>query len=105
MWLHAKDTAQATITIIESNKVNEIYNICGDYEQKNIDTVKKILDIYHNNSVNYNNYIDFTYSRVGQDVRYSVDDSKLRKLNWKANCNFDEELKEIIEYYREIFIW
>ena len=41
-WLHAQDTADAIITIIESNKQNEIYNIAGGFEQAN-DTVKKVL--------------------------------------------------------------
>ena len=43
MWLHAKDTAQAIIKIIESKLKNQIYNISGDFEQSNLDTVKKIF--------------------------------------------------------------
>tara|TARA_Y100000593_G_C4303908_1_gene334769 strand:+ start:446 stop:1399 length:954 start_codon:yes stop_codon:yes gene_type:complete len=105
MWLHAKDTANAITTIIESGKTNEIYNIAGDYEQKNIDTVKKILDLYIEKDVNYNNYLDLTYNRDGQDVRYSVDDSKLRKLGWKPIAIFDTELSEIVNFYKDNFIW
>ena len=107
MWLHAKDTAEAVITIIESGKTNEIYNISGDFEQKNIETVNKILDLYSEELVNYDreNLFDFSYDRDGQDVRYSVDDSKLRELGWKPQCNFDEELPEIIKFYKENFIW
>ena len=105
MWLHAKDTANAIITIIESGKINEIYNISGDYEQKNIDTVKKILDLYVENDVDYNNYIDFEYSRAGQDVRYSVDDSKLKSLGWKPTAIFDDELPAVVNFYKDNFIW
>jgi dTDP-glucose 4,6-dehydratase len=36
-WLHAQDTANAIVTIIESNTQNEIYNIAGGFEQANID--------------------------------------------------------------------
>jgi dTDP-glucose 4,6-dehydratase len=32
-WLHAQDTANAIITIIESGVQNEIYNIAGGFEQ------------------------------------------------------------------------
>ena len=42
-WLHAEDTANAVITIIESEVKNEIYNIAGGFEQTNMNTVKKIL--------------------------------------------------------------
>ena len=46
-WLHAQDTANAVITIIESGVENEIYNICGGYEQSNFDTVSKIIKLYY----------------------------------------------------------
>jgi dTDP-D-glucose 4,6-dehydratase len=39
------------------------------------------------------------------DVRYSLDDSKLRKLGWKPKTVFDNELPSIIEYYKDNFIW
>ena len=74
-------------------------------EQKNIDTVKKILDLYVENDVDYNNYIDFEYSRAGQDVRYSVDDSKLKSLGWKPTAIFDDELPAIVNFYKDNFIW
>ena len=93
------------IKIIESGEVNEIYNISGDFEQKNIDTVKKILDLYYHSGVNYNDHINYDLVREGQDVRYSVDDSKLRALGWKPEADFDEEIKEIIKYHRDNFIW
>ena len=36
-WLHAADTAQAIITIIENGIKNEIFNISGGYEQTNFE--------------------------------------------------------------------
>ena len=103
-WLHAKDTAEAVITIIEAEVKNEIYNICGGFEQDNITTCKKIIKEYFGDIDPYN-YIDTSYSRVGQDVRYALDDSKLRSLGWKPLADFDKELPEIIKYYKNKFIW
>ena len=44
-WLHAKDTAAAVIMIIKSEAQNEIYNIGGNAELRNIEVVHKIIGI------------------------------------------------------------
>ena len=105
-WLHAKDTADAVVKIIEKGVQNEIYNICGGFEQSNLETVLRVLTLYKGTEpTNYEDYLDFSYSRVGQDVRYALNDSKLRKLGWKPKAIFDNEIKEIVEYYKNKFIW
>lgn len=103
-WLHAYDTAQAVLTIIEANVKNEIYNICGGFEQTNLETVKKVIILYKEDK-DYSKYLDLDYSRPGQDVRYALDDSKLRKLGWSPVVKFDEALPNILEYYKDRFIW
>ena len=108
-WLHAQDTADAVIKIIESGVKNEIYNVCGGFEQSNLDTVEKIITLHENtlvpNRINIYDYCDFSFNRIGQDVRYALDDSKLRALGWKPKKQFDNELKEIVNYYKDKFIW
>ena len=103
-WLHAQDTADAVITIIDAGVSNEIYNIAGGFEQPNIDTVKKVIKEYVG-EMDYNQYIDISIERKGQDVRYALDDSKLRSLGWKPKKDFDEELPNIVKYYKQKFIW
>ena len=109
-WLHAQDTADAIITIIESSAQNEIYNIAGGFEQANVNTVQKIVREYMgeeapNNGEFWMKYIDTTYSRKGQDVRYSLNDDKLRSLGWKPKVTFDSVISKIVNYYKETFIW
>jgi dTDP-glucose 4,6-dehydratase len=106
-WLHAADTAQAIITIIENGIKNEIFNISGGYEQTNFETVKKVIQNYKNiDNFDINDFIDTDYSRPGQDVRYSLDDSKLRSLGWEPKKEFDSEIKGIVKYYKITeFIW
>jgi len=41
--------------------------------------------------------VNFNYVRRGQDVRYAIDDSKLRALGWVPTACFNEKLKEIVE--------
>ena len=104
-WLHADDTAEAVMTIIESGNVNEIYNVAGGFEQTNLETVKKIIKSYYNERVSHSSYIDFSFSRQGQDVRYALDDSKLRELGWNPHKNFDDEIKSIVDFYKNNFVW
>jgi dTDP-glucose 4,6-dehydratase len=104
-WLHAEDTAMGIITIIEAGVKNEIYNICGGFEQTNIETVKKILKASNLDIFDIEKYIDFSCNRPGQDVRYALDDSKLRSLGWIPIKQFDSELPKIVNYYRDKFIW
>lgn len=104
-WLHAEDTAIATLTIIDKEIKNEIYNICGGYEQSNLETVCKILKIYGINEKNIDSYIDFSCNRQGQDVRYALDDSKLKSIGWNPIKVFDTEMVNIVDYYKNKFIW
>lgn len=104
-WLHADDTARAVVTIIESGATNEIYNISGHEEQKNIVTVEKIIESYGHNTQDIDQYVDLSYSRQGQDVRYSVDDSKLQSLGWAPEKRFNDEIDDIVTHYKNNFIW
>lgn len=102
-WLHVSDTASAVMTIIEKDVKNEIFNISGNYEENNLTVVKKILKLY-NGIENHQDYIH-NLIRPGQDVRYAIDDSKLKNMGWEPKANFDNELEKIVEYYKNNFIW
>lgn len=103
-WLHADDTAEAVMSIIESGSVDEIYNVAGGFEQTNAETVRKVVSAHHGTE-DWEGYVDFSYSRQGQDVRYALNDEKLRALGWKPKKVFDEEVESIVEYYKNNFIW
>ena len=104
-WLHADDTAEAVLSIIDSGKFNEIYNVAGGFEQTNTDTVKKIIKSYYGTDDNWQQYVDFSVVRPGQDVRYALNDRKLKNLGWSPKKNFNKEIKNIVDYYKDNFIW
>jgi dTDP-glucose 4,6-dehydratase len=115
-WLHAQDTANAVIVLIEQEVKNEIYNICGGFEQNNLDTVNKIITLYHGKDESLqetfpyydedkNQFLDLSVERKGQDLRYALNDDKLRSLGWKPEMEFEKELPKIVEYYKQNFIW
>ena len=102
-WLHAKDTALAVIKIVEVGAYNNIYNISGSFEESNYLVFKKVLKHLNKGSVEEN--ADFSFDRDGQDMRYALNDEKIKKLGWKPEANFSEELPKIVDYYNEKFIW
>ena len=105
-WLHASDTASAVVSIIENGKINEIYNVAGGFEQTNIETVKKIIKHYYKNKkYEWSENVDLSYSRVGQDVRYALNDDKLRQIGWQPKKVFDKEIIKIVNHYKKSFIW
>lgn len=81
MWLHVEDTIRAIWAVIERGKSGEIYNIAGE-EKRNIDVIEALCQ-------KHGGAYEFVKNRPGQDVRYSVNDSKLRSLGWKPEKAFD----------------
>jgi dTDP-glucose 4,6-dehydratase len=102
-WLHVDDTARAVITVITAGVKNEIFNISGNYEDNNLNVVQKIFKQFPE-IVRYEDHIEYLV-RPGQDVRYSIDDSKLKQLGWRPQAVFEDELIKIVEYYRANFVW
>lgn len=102
-WLHAQDTANAIMAIIDAGVTNEIYNISGNLELPNIAVVRKIIELFNGDKDIEKYLVDLI--RPGQDLRYSIDDSKLQALGWRATADFDTELAKIVEWYKQNFIW
>jgi dTDP-glucose 4,6-dehydratase len=102
-WLHAEDTARAVITIINSGVTNDIFNISGNYEEQNIVVVRKIVQLMFGHQ-DIDQYITKA-ERPGQDLRYAIDDSKLKDLGWIPQADFDQELADIVKYYTNNFVW
>jgi len=101
-WLHIKDTATGVLAVAEKGKRNEIYNISGNFECQNLYTVEKIIREYFPESTgDITGYIDYGFNRQGQDVRYALDDSKLKSLGWEPKALFDEELKTIVGLFKK----
>jgi len=105
VWLHAQDTADAIIFLMDNKIKNDIFNISGNFETSNLEIFKKILSLINIDPNDYKKFVDFNVNRLGQDLRYSIDDSKLKSLGWNNKKIFDEELPSIVEHYNNHFIW
>lgn len=109
-WLYAGDTANAVITLIEKGEIGEIYNVAGGFEQQNIKTVKQVISKFvrmenWEDFYSENHFIDFTYNRPGMDVRYALDDSKIKALGWEPKADFNYVITEMVNHYKNKFIW
>ncbi len=91
-WLHVDDSTEALLTIMERGAVNTIYNVHGDSELPNIEVLRKLAQIM---DIPESEAFVSVPNRVGQDVRYSLDDSRIRALGWRPTRNFDDELKRV----------
>jgi len=75
--LHADDTVDAILTVIEKGERNAIYNVGSETERRNIDVLHAIAAILE---VPRDKAWIAVEDRSGQDIRYCLDDSRLRAL-------------------------
>ena len=105
-WTHVEDTVEALILLYEKACRNNIYNIQSDYEQTNFVTVTKIINTYFIGTINaeipdYNEHIDYSYDRPGQDVRYSISCESIKNYGWTPKKVFDKEIVKLVDYYKK----
>lgn len=95
-WLHVKDHCRAVDMIVRKGNIGEIYNVGSDYEQRNINMVKIILDTMKKPY----NLIHFVEDRPGHDKKYSIDTTKIKdSLGWKPEISFQSGIEATIQWY------
>jgi len=95
-WLFVEDFTEAIFQIMERGKEGEIYNVGSSEEKKNIEVIKKLIEILEKDE----DSIEFVPDRPGHDLRYAVDTTKIEKeLGWKAKVPFEEGLRKTVEWY------
>jgi len=91
-WLHVADAVEAVLTIAAKGEHDTVYNVRGDVELPNIEVLRNLARIL--NRPEAEAFVSVP-NRVGQDLRYSLDDSRVRALGWRPTRVFDEELIRI----------
>lgn len=95
-WIHVYDHNVGVDMIVRHGKDGEVYNLGGHSERTNITVVKTILKQLGKDE----NLIEFVADRKGHDLRYAIDSSKVeRELGWTRKYNFEEGIKETIDWY------
>jgi dTDP-glucose 4,6-dehydratase len=95
-WIHVLDHVAAIDHLISKGKYGEIYNITAWNEISNRDIVEKILKIMNKPS----DLVEFVPDRPGHDKHYSINSSKIKnEVNWSPQFNFDDALRETVNWY------
>lgn len=103
-WLWVEDHVRAIDVIFHKGRKGETYNIGGFNEWKNIDVVKlicEIMDLKLDRESGKNiELIRFVEDRLGHDLRYAIDASKLNiELGWSPSLQFREGIEKTIDWY------
>ena len=101
-WMHVQDHCEALLLIYLKGKIGENYNIGSGTNVKNIDIAKKLLKITKNKStkVNKKTKVIFVKDRPGHDIRYALDNNKIKKkLGWKAKISVEKGLDQTFNWY------
>lgn len=102
-WVYAKNTADAICFLLEKATPGEDYNIVGFDEYDILTLAQKIAEIIGKPLMP--KFEGFYNARPGHDSRYALDGSKLQDLGWKAPCNFNEALKQTVEWTTQHSEW
>lgn len=98
-WIYVGDHCNAIETILTVDWKSDqriVFNIGIDREFENLAVAKMILDILGKP----HDLITFVEDRKGHDWRYAVDSSDTRVLGWSPSMQFEEGLRQTIEWYK-----
>lgn len=103
-WLYVEDHARAIDVIFHRGKVAETYNIGGFNEWKNIDIVKTLIRtvdrLLGRPDGADEDLITYVTDRLGHDMRYAIDSTKLqRELGWEPSLQFEEGIEKTVAWY------
>lgn len=129
-WLYVEDHCKAIDLVINNGRDGCIYNVGGHNEQRNIDIVKLIIDIVHRTmesrpefrvllkrqeldaegktDISWINYdlITFVKDRLGHDLRYAIDPTKIKNdLGWYPETTFAEGIEKTVLWNLENRKW
>jgi dTDP-glucose 4,6-dehydratase len=102
-YIHARNTADAVLFLLRNGSIGESYNICTKDEIDNLSLALQIADIV-GIPLKYK-MVDFHSDRLGHDLIYRLDGTKLCELGWKPPIDFYESLRKTVEWYLEYPQW
>jgi dTDP-glucose 4,6-dehydratase len=101
-WLHVDDHCRGIAMVLVKGRAGEVYNIGGGTELTNKELTQLLLDATGKDW----SYVDRVADRLGHDLRYSVDITKIsNELGYKPQVDFATGLAEVVQWYRDNRDW
>ena len=110
-WLYVGDHAAALALVVRRGTPGETYNIGGSEERRNLDLVQAIcaiLDAELPKSPHrpHARLIEFVADRPGHDLRYAIDDRRIRReLGWRPAESLETGLRKTVRWYLDNEAW
>jgi dTDP-glucose 4,6-dehydratase len=101
-WLHVKDHCRGILTVLESGRIGEVYNIGGLDVLENLTMARRLLRATGKTE----SLLSYVKDRPGHDRRYALTCDKIeRELGWQPSISLEEGLRQTIEWYRANTEW
>ncbi|MFF3916354.1 dTDP-glucose 4,6-dehydratase [Streptomyces sp. NPDC001852] len=101
-WLHVDDHCRGIQLVLTRGRAGEVYNIGGGNERTNLAITRQLLELCGQDE----SLIRRVADRKGHDLRYSVDESKIREeLGYAPQVSFEDGLAATVAWYRDNPDW
>ncbi len=100
-WIFVEDNCRAIALIAVEGEVGEVYNVAAGKSQPNLHVAERILELLGAPK----SRIVFIEDRKGHDRIYAMDASKVRKLGWEVESDFESALEETVRWYSDNKEW
>lgn len=101
-WIHVDDHCRGIWAAFTKGADGQVYNFGGDGELKNLELVKRILDILKKP----HSLISYVQDRLGHDFRYAIDSSKAKRdLGWTPQVELDQGIRDTVQWYLDNSDW
>jgi len=94
-WLHVSDHAAGIDHVLRNGIAGEIYNLPGGVEMSNEETVRILLARLGKPW----SLVRHVEDRLGHDRRYAMDGTKVAKLGWRPQVDFETGLAATVDWY------
>jgi len=101
-WIHVEDHARGILTVLESGRTGEVYNIGGGNPCTNLEMTKRLVALCDRS---FETHVRHVLDRPGHDRRYALDSSKIKAIGWEPRHDVDEGLRQTVDWYKASAAW